>query len=82
MRIRCWFFGCEESDEPQCYGCHSDYEFRQKACWIVEVTRAIVYAWRSNRYHRSHPCDVCGHQMHFTDEACCSEECYGEWNPF
>jgi hypothetical protein len=88
MRIRCWFFGCEVGSEPFeghcCHRCNADlYEnFLQAGGGLVEFIRTMVHRWKHSRFMRHHQCEVCGKDLWWTEDYCCSDECRDKWIPF
>ena len=82
-RIWCRLWGCEvERDFPYCACCGADIynDFAQRGyLWWVRESWWWLKALPARVTRR---CDVCGRRMWFTDDPCCSEQCFSEWVPF
>ena len=79
----CRLWGCEVDDFPCYHYCGADtYEadFIQSGyLWRFQETWWWLKALPARVTRR---CDVCGRRMWFTDDPCCSEQCFREWIPF
>ena len=68
-----------------CHRCGSMYydgDFRQKGCRFVEWMRSVKWRFKQRSRYRFHRCDVCQKPLYFTDQDCCSPQCYDKWIPF
>lgn len=85
MRLRCRFLGCVLAREGYCCDkCNTDlYDgfIDRDRSWFAPIYQ-IQHRWQMKKFYRFHPCAVCETPMYFTDDHCCSQECYDDWIPF
>lgn len=83
MKLRCKVFGCLYDDHCSCARCGEDlYSGLFIQIGWIDPVYTIIRKWKQNRWKRRHPCEVCKQVMFFTDDHCCSKDCYDEWIPF
>lgn len=83
MRLMCRVFGCAYDDHCSCPRCGEDLYSGMfiQIGWLNPIYN-LIHKWKMNRKYRYHPCEVCGHPMYFSNDYCCSKECYDDWIPF
>lgn len=85
MKLLCRAIGCRYNDCCSCKRCGTDiYDgFIEPArSWCGWYFRSAWWLER-NRWKISHPCAVCKKRMVWSDDHCCSDGCYENWElPF
>lgn len=80
-RLVCHLWGCAATKTPACVRCHSfiyDPDFIPPRRWFTNaVDQARVVGRKC-----LHRCEVCRRYIWFSEEQCCSENCFEQWLPF
>ena len=80
-RLICHLRGCVATQTPACVRCHSfihDPEFIPSRRWSAKIGDQA----RIVRRKCLHRCEVCRCCIWFSEEQCCSENCFEQWLPF
>ena len=85
--LSCKIFGCESTNGYACDRCGCDiyhWDFVQtEGAWLYPYY-AVKWWFQTHRRWLGHKCeaDQCCTYLFFTDDSCCSDECYQNWIPF